>query len=209
MTDPGAPCGAGACLSVAADGWTVCRRHGLEAGEMLAALGSEYELLSAAPAGTQRREGEAVSGGTPKHLRSPANLDVLVVTDSRSKLPVDGDLDGNAAPAVLTWVLNVGELIRAERVPGDPFTLVFAVARTRIAQHLGWVLSEDWAGGFVWDLRGHLRALRRLNSAPIPRPRRGRCRACGQAALGWDGATAACTSCGGSWSGLAVLRPTS
>lgn len=190
--------------------WAVCDRHGEQAGEELAKLGAEFELLSAAPALGNRREGEAVHGGPLKSERSPVNLDVLVARDPRSVDRVDGDAFGNAAPAVLAWVLATSEVIRhgyfADAVAR---TWAFTTARARIAAHLDWVLAQAWAGEWVVTLHGHYRALARLNAAPAPRPRRSACRGCGsRTGLSWDPATgvAACSACGGEWSGVSILR---
>lgn len=206
------PCAVTLCSALAAwnSGWAVCTRHGTGAGEELARLGTEFELLAAAPALGNRREGEPVHGGPLKSERSPVNLDVLVATDPRSLRRGEGDPDGNTAPAVLAWVLAVSEMIRTGRSLGGltARTVTFTSARARIAAHLDWVLAQDWAGAFVFELTGHHRALARLNSSALPRPRRSACRGCGSVrSLSWDGTTASCAECGGSWSGLSVLRP--
>lgn len=210
MTEPlTAPCTVPECSGQAdwGRGWAVCFRHGIRAGEMLARLGTEFELLSAAPALGQRKEGEAVSGGALKSERSPVNLDAVVARDRRSREQDAADPDGNAAPAVLAWVLGCAELVRLQRPVDMAPAASFAQARTRLSASLDWVLACEWAGDFVAALRVHFRALTRLNSSVQP-PRRSACRGCGTVgSLSWDGERASCAACQGSWSGLAVLRP--
>lgn len=206
MSEPGPACLRADCLTLAAfdRGWSVCARHGERAGRELAELGSEYERLSAAPAlGVWRTDG-SVSGGTPKHLRSPANLDVIVARDARSRPRDEEDIDGNPLPGVLGFIVAAAAQVAEAFAEIAPVT--FTGSRVVLAMRLDWLLAQDWAGEFADELHGCWRTLRRINAAPT-RPRKSTCRACGSVALSWDGSTASCADCGGSWSGLAVLRP--
>lgn len=207
------PCGCTGCTAPTGSGWAVCTRHGVWAGNHLAQLDDEYRLLTAAPQGGAS-SGPHVSGGVPKHLRSPVNLDVVVATDPRSLPRREDDPDASVAPAALAWALGYSEQIRVERELGGPVarTVTFAASRRRISDHLDWCLRQHWAGLFCDQLREIHAAMRRLNSAPIPRPRKATCRAprdggvCG-GILSWDGERAVCARCDGTWSGLGVLRP--
>lgn len=205
------PCGADGCALFARGYWTVCDRHVERAGTQLAQLGSLYERLVAAPALGVWKDAEATSGGGLKSQRSPVNLDVLVARDPRSRGRDELDDDGNNAPAALAFVLSYAETVRIDRPLDGPEVSTFVQARSRLSANLDWILGQAFAGEFVEELRAVHRGLGRLTGVAIPRQRRSTCTAdrdgapCG-GALGWDGQNAVCSTCAGSWSGLAVLR---
>ncbi|WP_157936898.1 hypothetical protein [Geodermatophilus chilensis] len=88
--------------------------------------------------------------------------------------------------------------------------LTVASERRVLADHLGWVLAQDWAGEFYDEMRALWGLLRAANGRPRPQGR-ARCREtvggqpCG-GTVRWDAGTATCGTCGASYTGLDVLR---
>jgi hypothetical protein len=204
MTTPeqheGAPCAATGCTQPQAAGSQLCAVDGRKLGDWIAKIGTEYELLSAAPS-MQGRDVGCISGGTLAAQRSPGSTHVMTIRDPRRGTGRIGWDDADPygvddTPSVLATLASYADRVREGRDLVEQVTHVKAclfpcmhracligvghavpvpltVARERklLATHLQWILEQDWCGEFFDEIRGLWGLLRAANGHATPGPR--------------------------------------
>lgn len=190
-------CAASSCTRPAAPGAVLCAPDITRLGDWIARLGTEYELLSAAPS-MQGREFGSIGGGRLASQRSPGNDHVMAMRDGRRGTGRIGWEDADPwgvddTPSVFATLHTYAEMVREGRellapvryVPacatdcphrschlgrGRPVRVPLTVATERktLATHLDWILGQEWAGEFHDEIRGLWAVLRRANGHAAP-----------------------------------------
>lgn len=220
--DQAAPvCAAASCTRPAAAGM-LCAADERRLGDWLAQIGSEYELLSAAPS-MQGREVGTIGGTSLTSQRSPGNTHVMAMRDPRRGTGYIGDGDPwgiDNTPSVFATLASYADRVRegrdlslpvrhvdACRMPcmhracmigiGHVVTVPLTVATERrlLAAHLDWILGQDFAGEFFDEIRGLFAALRRANGHASTRPGYTAHCDCG-GRIRWANGAATCQACG-------------
>jgi hypothetical protein len=114
----------------------------------------ESELLSAVPS-MQAATGSR--GGTLASHRSPARLDVLVLTDPRTSADETGTL------GVLAVLASWARAVREDRQLAWPQRVTVASERRLLSDHLDWVAAQPWVDELAAEINALLRQLQRAN----------------------------------------------
>jgi hypothetical protein len=130
--------------------------------DQLRAVEAETVLLSAAPSLAQR---SGTRGGTLASERSPARLDVLALTDPRTRPDWD-----NPALSVLGVLGGWARAVREDRDLAWPERVTVASERRTLALQLEWVCAQPWVDEFAQDVRRLLGQLRAANGTGAERP---------------------------------------
>jgi hypothetical protein len=190
-------CTAASCGRPQAPGALLCDVDVRRLGDWLARIGSEYELLSAAPS-MQGREVGSIGGTTLTSQRSPGNTHVMTLRDRRRVADPFTEPDPwgvDDTPSVYATLAAYADQVREGRdlslpvrhVPACrfpcmhracllgighavPIALTVATERALLAEknNFRWLLLQDWAGEFFDEIRGLYALLLRANGHAAP-----------------------------------------
>ncbi|MDP5182157.1 hypothetical protein QOZ88_05870 [Blastococcus sp. BMG 814] len=208
--EPDVVCAAPTCRRAPSRG-LLCAADADQLGQWLADFAADWRQLDATP--TSATSGGGRGGGLASH-RAPARLDVLVLTDPRSRPRDDADPDGNGArslPEVLgSWASTVREDM------GTPGTERYDVQADRafLAAALSrWIVHRDYVDELFIDVRDVWAQLKAATGQSAgPRPVRACPTLAGQPAARCNGPVwldkdaAWCGHCGTAWSGFQLVR---
>jgi hypothetical protein len=133
----------------------VCRVHWERLDDQLRQIETETVLLSAAPSLAQRT---GTRGGALASERSPARLDVLTLTDPRTRPDWD-----NPALSVLGVLGGWARAVREDRQLRWPDRITVASERRTLATQLDYVCAQPWVDEFSADVSKLLRQLQAAN----------------------------------------------
>jgi hypothetical protein len=129
--------------------------------QQLLDIQSQAEMLSAVPS-MQAATGSR--GGTLASHRSPARLDVLVLTDPRTSADEQGTL------GVLAVLASWARAVREDRQLAWPGRVTVASERKTLSAHLEWLASQPFVDEFAAEIHALLRQLQRANGTGGDRP---------------------------------------
>jgi hypothetical protein len=125
----------------------------------------EAELLSAVPS---MQQAAGTRSGTLASHRSPARLDVLVLTDPRTAADEHGTL------GLLGVLGSWARIVREDRDLRIDAAVTVASERKLLSVHLQWIAAQPWVDEFAAEVSGLLRQMQRANGTQ-PDPPAGRC----------------------------------
>ncbi len=204
-------CAAPTCRRAPARG-RLCHTDGDRLGQWLVDLGDDWRRLDATPTSSPSSDGGR--GGGLASQRSPVRLDVLVLTDPRSRARDEEDPDGNRGRSLLEVIGSWAATVREERQLAATARYDVEVDRRLLAIHLErWIFYRDWVDEFFIEIRdvwAQVKAATGQSSGPRP------VRAC-PAVVGlpaarcngpvWlDKDAAWCGHCSTAWSGFQLVR---
>ncbi len=208
---PEVTCAAPTCRRGPSQG-RLCHTDADRLGQWLVDLGDDWRALDATPTSASPSTGGR--GGGLASQRAPARLDVLVLTDPRSRARDDEDPDGNRTRSLLEVLGSWADTVRGERGLAATGRYDVEVDRRLLAIHLQrWVVHQAWVDEFFIEIRdvwAQVKAATGQSSGPRP------VRAC-PAVVGlpagrcggpvWlDRHAAWCGHCGTAWSGFQLVR---
>lgn len=190
----------------------LCGTDATRLGQWLADVAGDWQQLDAAPT-SSTSTGGGRGGGLASH-RAPARLDVLVLTDPRSRERSAADPDGNRARSLPEVLGSWAATVRDEReLTATPRYDVRVDRQLLVDQLDRWIIHRDWVDDFfveVRDVWAQLKAATGQSTGTRP------VRACpelvGQPAARCGGPVwlekdaAWCGHCGNAWSGFQLIR---
>jgi hypothetical protein len=130
--------------------------------QQLLDIQTEAETLSAVPSMAQPT---GTRGGTLASHRSPARLDVLVLTDPRTAADEHGTL------GLLGVLASWARAVRDDRHLAWPDQITVASERKTLSAHLVWLSEQPYVDEFAAEIGGLLRQLQRANGSGERRPK--------------------------------------
>jgi hypothetical protein len=123
---------------------------------------AEAEMLSAVPSMAQPTGSR---GGTLASHRSPARLDVLALTDPRTRPDWD-----DTTLSVLGVLGGWARVVREERALTWPERITVTSERKTLSTQLDWIAAQPWVDELARDLRALRGQLKACNGTQDPRP---------------------------------------
>lgn len=211
QSEPTTTCAVPTCRRSAVGG-RICPSDQARLGQWLADVGADWQSLDPIPDMTSPGAGRTSGGALASH-RAPARLDVLVLTDPRSRARDQHDPDGNPHRSVPEILGSWAATVRDERHLTQTAGYNVPADRRLLADHLDWIASRDWIDDFhteIRDIWAQLKAATgqttgsrpvRACPAPIGQPP-ARC----NGPVWLDTGAAWCGHCGAAWSGFQLVR---
>jgi hypothetical protein len=203
LTDPREPCILGHPQPVEAYIGYACRRHFHWINDTLYQICELFALVDDVLLPSANGDGRS---GTRVGSPAPGRVEVMALTDSRAKTPIDLD-DEDDIPdlpgSLASWAAMVVDGRHAtDELSGDVTQSVRILRRER-----HWIAHQDWLDDYVTELAALHRAVAlAVGDTMWPRPI-GKCPNCGAPmypTIGVD--EASCRRCKASWSGVALAR---
>lgn len=208
---PDITCAAPTCRRAPARG-RLCNADVDRLGQWLVDLGDDWRSLDATPTSSASPDGGR--GGSLASHRAPARLDVLVLTDPRSRARDEEDPDGNRGRSLLEVLGSWAATVRDERKLAATDRYDVDADRRLLAMSLHrWIVSREWVDEFFLEVRdvwAQVKAATGQSAGPRP------VRACPELVgdpsarcngpVWLDKDAAWCGHCAAAWSGFQLVR---